>query len=98
MSSRKFKAGFEEVDEEKVLKVLRGLPVSLWHYIHQPETRHLGPVAEDMKEMFGVGDGTHIALIDLFGVLTAAVKALDRKIVPPAARRTDMLELEMAHA
>ena len=82
-SSRLFKTDNEPIDEAEVLTNLERLPVESWRYIPMigfGGEKHLGPYAEDFKEMFGVGDGVTINYLDAIGVLMASVKALSTKV------------------
>ncbi len=46
------------------------------HSPDAPQTRHMGPVAEDFHAAFGLGaDDRHIAPRDVAGVALAAIKA-----------------------
>jgi hypothetical protein len=58
-----------------VLAALRELQISSWQYKGE-DTVHIGPMAQDMKRLFGVGDGKTIALIDVMGILMAAAKEM----------------------
>lgn len=78
-SSRKLKGGGKPVDEESILERIKELPVEFWHFLENPSREHIGTYAEDFKEKFGVGDGKTISIIDAFGVVMAAIKALARK-------------------
>jgi hypothetical protein len=66
------------VDDAAVLAKVGELPVSAWSYRSEdPRVRHVGPMAQDFYEAFGVGeDDRHIASIDEDGVALAATKAL----------------------
>lgn len=81
-SSKGFKDDFGAVDEENILSSLEGLPIHKWSYTipGQLEGPHIGPFAEDFKDIFGVGNGQTIAYVDMFGVLLASVKALSSRI------------------
>lgn len=78
---------FEPVAEEpvkgfEVLEKLAALPVSTWRYkTEPPEVRHLGPMAQDFKDAFGLGDSDkHINFVDANGVTIVAIQALYRRI------------------
>ncbi|RMG01355.1 MAG: hypothetical protein D6726_09650, partial [Nitrospirae bacterium] len=80
-SSRDVKEGFEAVDLEGLLEKVAELPVMSWRYKWEAEgVRHIGPVAEDFKEVTGLGDGVHISTIDAEGVTIASVKALYERV------------------
>jgi hypothetical protein len=78
-SSRTIKHGFLTVDGEDVLTRLANMPVTSWVYNNEPgDPRHLGPVAEDFHDAFGLGDSDKsVGLTDLSGVALASAKALE---------------------
>ena len=41
---------------------------------------HIGPYAEDFRELFGIGDGSTINIIDALGVALSAIKGLAEKV------------------
>jgi hypothetical protein len=76
-SSRELKTDFAVLDGRMVLAKLSDLPVSSWRYKTEDEsTRHFGPVAEDFKEAFELGDGETISTVDAQGVALAAIQGL----------------------
>lgn len=98
-SSRALKTDFAEVDSQTVLRQLADLPVHSWRYRSDAEPRrHVGPMAEDFQEAFGLGDGSHISSVDTRGVMFAAIQALDsnlkRKDDEIAELRQRLVELE----
>ncbi|MBD0373530.1 MAG: peptidase S74 [Pyrinomonadaceae bacterium] len=82
-SSRTTKENFLPVRGEDVLTTLRNVPISSWNYISEGQkVRHIGPMAEDFYQAFGLGTGnTSIGVQDLASVSLAAVKALDERTV-----------------
>ena len=80
-SSRTTKENFLAVDGDDVLNRLRKVPVSSWNYITEgSQVRHLGPMAEDFHQAFGLGtDNKSIGVQDLAGVSLVAVKALEAR-------------------
>lgn len=93
-SSRAIKHNFAALDPQTALRRVAELPVSLWSYKAEGETRHLGPMAEDFHEAFGLGpNNRHIAPGDQSGVALLALQGLnqvveekDRQIADLAAR------------
>lgn len=75
-SSRALKTGFQPVDHQQVLEQLAEIPIMRWEYRSQEGTPHVGPVAEDFKVAFGLGDGEHIATVDADGIALAAIQGL----------------------
>uniref|UniRef100_A0AAU2UXE3 Tail fiber domain-containing protein n=1 Tax=Streptomyces sp. NBC_00003 TaxID=2903608 RepID=A0AAU2UXE3_9ACTN len=65
-----------------VLAKVAALPVYTWRYDTEPEhVRHLGPMAQEWKAAFGLGDSdTTIPVVDAFGVALVALQALQRRV------------------
>ncbi len=59
----------------KILDKLKQLQINTWHY-KGDSVKHIGPMAEQFRELFGVGDGVTINLIDVVGVLLGSMKEL----------------------
>lgn len=78
VSDRNAKHEVEPVDTKAVLEKVAALPIAEWSYKKDNEnSRHIGPMAQDFREQFGLGnDDKTIALTDMSGVALAAVKAL----------------------
>ncbi len=89
LSDRNVKTGIEQVDETRILAALATMPVSEWSYVAQGTgIRHLGPMAQDFRAAFGLGeDDKHISTVDEEGVALAAIKALANE---NEARRADI--------
>jgi hypothetical protein len=68
-------------DGEDVLVRLRSVPVSSWNYLSQNRSiRHMGPMAQDFYEAFGLGESELlINTVGIDGVTLSAVKALDAR-------------------
>ena len=98
-SSRTIKQAFSAVDTTDVLAKVLALPITTWSYTSAPAVRHIGPMAEDFFDAFGVGIGpTGISVTDSAGVALAAIQALNRQIEAKdgeiAALRERVSELE----
>ncbi len=80
-SDRALKAGISSVDARSLLDRLAALPINEWSYkTDGPTVRHVGPMAQDFRAAFNLGDDDkHIDLIDASGVTMAAVQALYRQ-------------------
>lgn len=71
-----------------ILEKLLQLPVEYWTYKHEAakdipgdnSVKHIGCYAGDFQKLFGVGNGTQISVVDIFGVLTQAIKELVIKV------------------
>ena len=80
-SSRDLKTGFASLDPRDVLARVSALPLSLWSYKTESSVRHVGPMAEDFHEAFGLGaDDKHIAPGDQAGVALLAVQGLNQVV------------------
>lgn len=77
ISDRNAKYGFEPVDEQAILRRLTTLPLSSYYYKDGDGRRYIGPMAQDFKATFGLGDDdTRIAMNDIDAVSLASLKAL----------------------
>jgi len=95
-SARDRKQDIAPVDPAEVLERVVSLPVSRWRYLEDPETAHVGPMAEDFHAAFGVGaDDRHISAVDADGVSLAAIQGLHRLI---EAKDERLRRLEAEHA
>lgn len=81
-SGRATKADLAEADPRAVLEALAGLPIRSWSYLAEgPGVRHLGPLAEEFRAAFGLGDSDrHITTVDADGVALAAIQGLYRVV------------------
>ena len=88
VSDRNAKANVEPVDVHGVLARVAALPISTWNYKTQESgIRHLGPMAQDFRSAFGLGENeTTIATVDAQGVALAAIQGLNAKLEVGARR------------
>ncbi|MBO9622413.1 MAG: hypothetical protein J7500_06855 [Sphingomonas sp.] len=91
-SSRTTKQNFATVNGEELLAKVRAMPITTWNYTSEgAQVRHLGPVAEDFFQAFGLGVGnTSIGIQDLAGVSLAAVKALEERTAELQAKSVEV--------
>ena len=88
---------FAPVDATEVLSRVVSLPVQSWNYKAQPGDKHIGPVAQDFHEAFGLNgkDDTHIATVDEAGVALAAIQGLNQKLEQTLQQKeTEITELK----
>jgi hypothetical protein len=88
VSDRNQKKNIAPVDGAAILDKVSRLPISSWTYLKEPpEVRHLGPMAQDFRASFGLGDDdrTYYA-VDAQGVALAAIKALNELVAAQEAR------------
>ncbi len=84
LCSREWKNPISPADAESVLIQLLQMPIDIWQYkdefaAEHPEVDsdpHIGPYAEDMNELFAIGDGKRINVYDLTGIALSAVQAV----------------------
>ena len=81
-SDRNMKTAFQEVSDSDVLRRVSEMPVTTWQFKHDgPDSRHMGPTAQDFRAAFGLGENdTTIAPVDGIGVSLSAIKALNQKL------------------
>jgi hypothetical protein len=82
MSDRNEKEDLEPVNGLEVLNKVTALPVATWKYKSQnASVRHIGPMAQDFKAAFAVGESeTGITTVDADGVALAAIQGLNQKL------------------
>jgi hypothetical protein len=100
MSDRNAKENLMPVEVGEVLAKVAALSLSTWNYTSQEATvRHIGPMAQDFKAAFDVGESeTGISTVDADGVALAAIQGLNQKIevaVKHKDARIAALEREM---
>jgi len=97
VSDRNRKENFLAIDGEEILSRLRRVPVSSWNYRTQDGSiRHMGPMAQDFRAAFGLGESElMINSVDIDGVNMAAAQALDARTAAQA-RRIEALEASNA--
>jgi hypothetical protein len=78
---------------QAILERLSGIPLRYWSYIWRPGTKHLGFYSQDFYAQFGVGGNQRkIYLIDVIGVLFAAIQALDQQLKELAEQVKELKE------
>jgi hypothetical protein len=88
LSDRNAKENLRPVNGRVVLEKVSALPLATWNYISQDTAvRHIGPMAQDFRAAFGVGENdTTITTIDADGVALAAIQGLNEKLEEKDAR------------
>jgi len=88
-SDRRSKENITEINGEEILRKLIELPISTWEYKADSGVKHLGPMAQDFHQVFGLGASpTGISTIDTAGVAIAAIQGLHAQL----ENRTDEIE------
>jgi hypothetical protein len=72
MSSRELKEDIKPINKN-FGKKLKELPLYTWKY-KGDDVKHMGPMAEEFKSKFGIGDGKTLHLADVMGVVLASQK------------------------
>ena len=81
-SSRTLKNQFVTLDASTILAKLSELDIQQWTYKTRPDEKHVGPVAEDFYEAFGLGQGDkNISTIDADGIMMLAIQGLNNKLI-----------------
>jgi hypothetical protein len=75
LSDETMKEDIRELEEPKkpFTKRLKQLPIKTWKY-KGDSVRHVGPMAQDMQKVFGIGDGHTIFIPDLLNVMLGVMK------------------------
>jgi hypothetical protein len=94
VSDRNRKTDFTVLRPEEILAKLATLPIEGWRYTNEVAgVRHVGPMAQDFKAAFGLGqDEKFIEFVDEEGVALAAIQGLNEKLED----RSKKLETENA--
>src|SRR5262249_7323745 len=81
-SDRNTKTDVEPVKPADILSKLLSMPIESWRYTNDiAAIRHLGPMAQDFKSAFKLGDDERIIeLMDEGGVALAAIQGLNQKV------------------
>jgi hypothetical protein len=81
LSDSNSKTGISSIDHREILRKVAALPVTAWHYKHDPTRRYIGPMAQDFRAVFGLGlDDRTISTMDTDGVTLSAIKGLVEEI------------------
>lgn len=90
-SDRNVKQDFAQVNSLAVLEKVSALPIQSWAYKNSPETRHIGPVAQDFHAafQFNGADDKHISTVDADGVALAAIQGLNQKVEVRSQKSAD---------
>jgi hypothetical protein len=94
VSDRDLKHAIVPADEQAVLEAVSQLPILTWSYrTDDARVRHLGPMAQDFRSAFGLGDTARAYdPIDAHGVELAAIKALNARLRQLEAQNAQLEE------
>jgi len=77
LSDSNSKTDFRPIEPREILSKVAALPVTAWHYKHDPQRLYIGPMAQDFRAAFGLGyDDKSISTLDSDGVMYAAIQGL----------------------
>jgi len=109
LSDRNAKENFIPANGREILEKVAALPLATWNYKAQDKSiRHLGPMAQDFKAAFNLGENhTTITTVDADGVALAAIQGLNQKLeeqlkikdahIEALQRRMERLEKLLSH-
>jgi hypothetical protein len=81
-SARRFKHDYGSA--ARLIDRLPALHIGTWRYLPEIDPKqelHIGPFAEDFRDVFGVGDGSEIRGVDMFGVVLKMMQELQQEVV-----------------
>lgn len=95
LSARAAKENFEAINPVEVLEKVVAMPIEKWNYKAQKDSlRHIGPMAEDFRAAFNIGDfANRITSTDADGVALAAIQGLN-EILKEKQSEIDRLRAE----
>ncbi|HUM47772.1 MAG TPA: tail fiber domain-containing protein [Chitinophagales bacterium] len=80
-SDIRLKDQVEKLDRKDILDRINQLEIPRWHYMADKQPlKHIGPMAQQFHELFGVGDDTTISTIDPAGIALLGIQALEEKL------------------
>jgi trimeric autotransporter adhesin len=82
-SDRNVKSLIQSINPQAILAKVAAMPISRWVYTaDENKSWHLGPMAQDFRAAFGLGqDDKTIATVDAGGVALAAIQGLNAKVM-----------------
>jgi hypothetical protein len=98
ISDRNKKENFTAVSPSEVLEKVAALPITTWSYKGDQNVTHMGPMAQDFRAAFGLGQNdTTIGTVDADGVALAAIQGLNQ-VVQDQQKQIDALKSELDKA
>lgn len=81
-SSKEVKEDKREIPEGEAIVAIEAMPVEKWRYMPGIEDggEHIGPYAEDMQRVTGLGDGKTIQIQDVLGLTMRGLQDVNRKV------------------
>ncbi len=91
LSDSNAKTGVRAINPRQILAKVAELPVTSWHYKHDPGRIYIGPMAQDFHAVFGLGDDDKtITTLDTDGVTLAAIQGLVEELKERDARIAEL--------
>ena len=90
------KEDIQALDQQAILNKVMELPISQWRYKDDPQSKHIGPMAQDFYQAFELGDTDKgISTLDSSGIALAAIQALKQENKSLRAEKdTEIAELK----
>ena len=86
-SDRAVKTAIQSINPRSVLSKVLTMPITSWAYKTDITTRHIGPMAQDFHQAFGLGGSDKsIATVDADGVALAAIQGLHQMVKDKEAK------------
>ena len=80
-SDRNAKENFTTLDVQEILNKINRLPITQWNFKSEAGISHIGPVAQDFREIFGLGSSDRsISTVDPAGLALVGIQALSQRI------------------
>jgi trimeric autotransporter adhesin len=101
ISDRNVKSLIQSINPQAILAKVAAMPISRWVYTaDEKKSWHLGPMAQDFRAAFGLGqDDKTIATVDVGGVALAAIQGLNTNVIAQMkAKDAEIASLRKAQA
>lgn len=94
VSDRARKENIEPINVRSILDHIVAMPLTSWNYKDQDDSiRHIGPMAQDFHDAFGLGLGeTTIDTVDADGISMAAIQGLNAKLDEVVAKQQEQID------
>jgi hypothetical protein len=95
LSDRHAKENTSAINAREILEKVAALPLTTWNYKSQDQSiRHIGPMAQDFRAAFGVGENERtISVVDADGVALAAIQGLNQKLEAAVTEKQTRIEV-----
>ena len=91
LSAASAKSNVQSVDPQGVLEGVESLDIGTWEYDAETDATHMGPMAGEFHEAFGLGaDADRIATVDADGVALATIQGMAERLEEKDDRIDDL--------